>query len=130
MKQALLCITLLILGISQLGAQCESQVDSLYFEGFEKILSDNWNLTSASEGARWEISHEGFGSFHNPGEGRWLFIDDQTEDNVGKAEFLSPEFNLSAYQEYVELSFDLNFQSFAQKGSFQVEIFNGINWIE
>ncbi|RMG75652.1 MAG: hypothetical protein D6722_00605, partial [Bacteroidetes bacterium] len=109
-------LLLLALGAS-LVAQCPQPMpDTLAWESFEAGLPDGWSAPAASQGASWQVDTGTIGYYENPGSGAWLYIDDEAENSVGTAQVTTVTYDLSGYQEGIQLSFFLNLQQFADSG--------------
>ena len=100
------------------------------FETFEQGIPAKWEIPQSRDGASWEVGTSGFAGFPNPGEGNWIYIDDEKNNQVGEASLTTPVFDLSAYSSGIEISFQVNFQEYAGKGTLRVEVWNQQEWWE
>ncbi len=99
-------------------------------ESFEQGLPEGWAAPTSTEGGAWTIGADPIGFFANPGFGKWASINDEKDDQAGTALLITAPLDLSALSPYVSLNFDLNFQSYVDKGEFRVDIFQHGQWYE
>ncbi len=104
--------------------------DTLAWLDFESGLAGGWELDPPSDGGSWQLDQGKIGYYANPGKGNWLYVNDEVRDDIGKAAFYSPFFNLDAYPGGVTLEFDLLFQEFEGKSFFKMEVWDGRDWEE
>ncbi|MDX2248458.1 MAG: hypothetical protein SF052_16865 [Bacteroidia bacterium] len=104
--------------------------DTLFAVLWENGIPPGWEIPETSDGGKWEIGTGGFGFYRNPGSGNWIYVNDEKNNQIGRAEFLTPEVDFAGYQGNLVLSFFLNFQEYAGKGRFGVELGVDNNWVE
>ncbi|MCI4668476.1 MAG: hypothetical protein MRZ79_10075 [Bacteroidia bacterium] len=120
-----------ILFSSNAFGQCPGmEVDTLAITDFEAGIPEGWTAEEPTDGGVWRVDAGRIGYYNNPGSSKWLYLNDEAQDNIGKGIFLSPDFDLSAYSAEVFLEFDLLFQAFEDSSYFLLELWNGKNWIE
>ncbi|MEM7657209.1 MAG: nidogen-like domain-containing protein [Bacteroidota bacterium] len=114
---------------SFLQAQCPIEsVDTLVFLDFEQALPPEWEALPTTDGGAWQQDAGTIGFFENPGRGNWLYVNDEAENTIGEAFFLSPPLETADYQGALELSFLLNFQRFADTGTMTLLLKAGEAW--
>ena len=112
-----------------LRAQCPLPVpDTLAWETFEAGLPADWDAPPASQGAAWQVDSGTIGYYENPGQGQWLYIDDEAQNDVGAAAFTTASYDLSGYAEGISLHFLLNFQEFADSGQMYLDVRHQGTW--
>lgn len=113
----------------RLKAQCAlAGIDTLAFETFESGLPHGWQAPPSSDGARWQIDEGTIGYYPNPGQGQWIYINDEAANHVGTAILETPRYDLSAFDDEVELKVDLLFQEYADSGYMRVELWADEQW--
>jgi hypothetical protein len=127
-----LCVIVLggiILLPSNLRAQCAlAGIDTLAYETFESGLPEGWQVPRTSDGGRWQINAGKIGYYSNPGQDRWLYVDDEAANNVGVATVETPRYDLSQFQGDITVQVDLLFQEYAHTGRMRVELWADDQW--
>ncbi|MFK7922122.1 MAG: nidogen-like domain-containing protein [Bacteroidia bacterium] len=100
----------------------------LVSESFENDIPSDWETPVARDGDTWNIDASPIGYYGNPGQGNWVYVNDERNDQVGLAELLTSAYDLSAFPAFVQLEFDLNFQEYSGKGSYHIDIWDGNVW--
>lgn len=120
----------IFLAVPEAFAQCQSFSDTLIFEDFDQALSEAWVKNQPSDGGAWYRNTGKIGYFGNPGTGKWLYVNDEKDNNVGTASIVSPLIDISHLDGNLTLSFDVNFQEYSGKGMMKVEAGSDGNWEE
>ncbi|MEL6631848.1 MAG: nidogen-like domain-containing protein [Bacteroidota bacterium] len=124
------CLILLLIP-PRVAAQCPgSGMDTLLIEKFEEGVPLDWTTPETSDGGQWQVNAFPIGYFPNPGYGKWLYVNDERTNKVGKAKVESPSVDLSDYEGGAFLEFDLLFQEYADSSVFHLEVWDGENWIK
>ena len=106
-----------------LSAQCPfPESGNLFHEDFETGLPQDWEASATTDGGSWQVDDGKIGVYTNPGEGNWIYVNDESTDKVGQAYLMAPWIILSEEQQYLELEFDINFQEFEGQGKASVEM--------
>lgn len=115
---------------SLLQAQCSrSEPIIIISESFETGLPAGWEAPVSSDGANWHIDSAAIGYFENPGEGKWIYVNDESSDEVGEAKLTSAIYDLSQFGPASYLEFDMVFQNFAGVGESRIEAWDGKEWV-
>ena len=118
-----------LLAFSPLFAQCPlPETMELVREDFEGEALDEW-IASATDGGNWQVDAGNIGFYENPGENRWMYVNDEAADQIGRAELYSPVYTFNEPQQYLELTLDLNFQEYYGQGRAGLEILSNGDWI-
>lgn len=124
---------LLLLLLTNLSGRADCTLPGakeLTFEDFESGMPQGWKAVTGSDGGTWQVNALPFGFYENPGEENWIYVNDEEKNQIGTAELVSPIWNLIQFPAFVEVSFDLNFQEYANKGAFSLLVFDGQEWQE
>lgn len=112
-------------------SQCPGmETDTLARVDFEGGIPADWKAEAPTDGGAWQVDEGKIGYYTNPGQGKWLYLNDETEDNIGRGVFLSPDFDLSTYEGEVFFEMDLLFQAFEDSSFIMIEVWNGRDWME
>ncbi|MEL7531130.1 MAG: nidogen-like domain-containing protein [Bacteroidota bacterium] len=124
------CLTcILSFCTSQLRADCPvNESILLVSESFEDHVPADWELPTARDGDSWSVDANPIGYYANPGENKWLYLNDERNDKIGTGELLTAAYDLSAFPSFLQLEFDFNFQEYSGKGNYQIDIWDGDTW--
>ncbi|MEZ4828847.1 MAG: T9SS type A sorting domain-containing protein [Bacteroidia bacterium] len=121
---------MLILSRTVSPAQCPDRgYDTIFSVSWDGGIPQDWQTPLTSDGDNWKVGSGGFG-FSQPGEGRWIYVDDESSNKVGRAEILTPEVDIAGFQGDLILSFFINFQEYGGKGKASVELGSDGEWVE
>ncbi len=123
-------LLLALLGLADsLSAYCPTDdLDTLIFDTFENGLPKGWTTERSSDGGRWQVNEGKIGFYENPGTKSWLYVNDESSNNIGEAIALSPAFDLRDFDGKVEVSFDMLFQEYADSSYLELSLWDGENW--
>ncbi|WNJ17377.1 nidogen-like domain-containing protein [Pontibacter sp. G13] len=126
---AILWVGSLLVGPLTGFAQCPTlSGDTLISAQFERTINSDWRTSAPSDGGSWTQNDGAIGVFENPGSGKWLYLNDEANNDIGKAHLDLPTIDLAAYRGRILLQMDLLFQSFADSGSCQIMVWDDMNW--
>ncbi|MEZ4774133.1 MAG: hypothetical protein R3D00_13195 [Bacteroidia bacterium] len=127
----LILVSGILSGFASLSAQCtDLAYDTVFSVSWDGTIPDGWDASQTKDGGAWQIGTGGFGFFRNPGNGSWIYVDDEAGNQIGRAELVTPEVDFAGFQGSMVLSFFLNFQEYAGKGKAAVELGVGSEWVE
>ncbi|MEO1447984.1 MAG: nidogen-like domain-containing protein [Bacteroidota bacterium] len=124
-------IGICLIGLGRGWAQgpCPGQtLDTLYWSNFETEVGSSWKLNPTPHGGEWNQDTGQFGTFGNPGEDKWLYINDEAENNACTAIAEMPVIAPSSEKRVIELRADINFQAFADSGKMSLEMWWNEEW--
>lgn len=116
---------------SEAFGQCAlPDTNMLFIESFENGFPPQWSFPETSDGGNWQINDQKLAIFGNPGSSNWVYVNDESENDIGKAEMLSPTINLTSSSNEYYIQFDLLFQTYLNAGYVSLEALDGETWIE
>lgn len=98
----------------------------LMFEDFGGGQPAGWTFT-VTDGGAWQFGNGDNGISGPPATAPWAYVDDATNDDIGIAIATSPSFDATGAD--VEVTFDYDYDAFANDADFFVEFYDGTNWI-
>ena len=99
LRLVLLPCLIIVVILPRVAAQCPgSGMDTLLIEKFEEGVPLDWTTPETSDGGQWQVNAFPIGYFPNPGYGKWLYVNDERTNKVGKAKVESPSVDLSDYE--------------------------------
>ncbi|MEO0898925.1 MAG: nidogen-like domain-containing protein [Bacteroidota bacterium] len=112
-------------------AQCPGLASKMVAdETFENGLPTGWELNDPTDGGEWQLDDQKLGYYTNPGEGNWLYVNDEKQNNIGMASFVTETYDLTAFEEEAFLQLDLLFEDFMGKSYMKIELWDGEEWME
>ncbi|MEM9987485.1 MAG: nidogen-like domain-containing protein, partial [Bacteroidota bacterium] len=98
------------------------------FHDFETGLPAAWQAPQTSDGGKWQINEGQVGYYPNPGQGAWVYVNDEAFNDIGSAVLETVAYDLGGYDGEISLAYDFLFQEYAGSSLVNLEIFDGRSW--
>lgn len=88
-----------------------------------------WELVDPTDGGKWQMDQGPLAGMLNPGEGEWLYVSEQDQNNIGKAILLSPTWTNARQMSDLFLSFSLVLETYLGNGRCYAEVLSQGEWV-